>query len=89
MGVTHLQEARPPIDTDIPEDSPTVLKKAIKNRMALLKKGRTWMAQGFLPNAAKLCAGGRRGISLHHLAADAQHCIAGEGLAVRPGAAPS
>lgn len=37
------------------------------------------MAKGFLPNAAELCAGGRRGISLHHLAADAQHCIAGDG----------
>ena len=31
--VTYLHEARPPIDKDIPEDSPIVFERAIKNQM--------------------------------------------------------
>lgn len=30
--ITYLHEARPPIDKDIPEDSPTVFERAIKNK---------------------------------------------------------
>lgn len=58
--VTYLHEARPPIDKDIPEESPIVFERAIKNQMphcsgsrgGINGRRRGW----FFSNAAKLCA---------------------------------
>lgn len=88
---TYLQEARPPMDKDIPEDSPIVFEKAIKSQAA-----QCWARRG--TSAAGRGAGSpqmqqsfvqewrRRGICLQHPAAAAQHCIAGEGPCSKAGA---
>lgn len=86
--VTYLQEARPPIDKDIPEDSPIVFEKAIKNQMPQRSESRGDISGGsgsFGTQQSFVQEWGRGGICLHHPAADPQLCIAGKGPCSKAG----
>lgn len=87
---TYLQEARPPMDKDTPEDSPTVFEKAIKSQTPQCWGRRGTSAAGRGAGSPQMqhsfCEWSRRGICLQHPAAAAQHCIAGEGPCSKAGA---